>query len=240
MDLTQEWLCRNCSTFNNTDHCRECTRTNIPFLEDKEYRCDECELNIPTVGYSRICVNDKCEVCPHLQYEVWLCPRCNRYVPAYRHGTNCGYCQTQRPNSEEEFVTAFKLACQGVPLIANFVRIQTIFLGYRFVDYTRQNIIGRTIYYHYDSYKGLQAKITSIRTFLNCIVISLLESNGNISIITSGLQHPSSKLGRMQLYPTTTWNQIKLLFIAYYKEPESPFAQLSYEMLHYLLQFLLD
>lgn len=35
------------------------------------------------------------------------------------------------------------------------------------------------------------------------------------------------------------WDQIKLLFIAYYKEPKSVFAQLSHEMLHYLLTFLL-
>lgn len=227
MDANQEWLCRKCYSFNNGDKCRECFQPNIPFEEDKEYQCPSCDTGVSTFT--------RCKGCNSIGYEIWRCSRCYGYNCLKTYNSYCWHCHNKRPQSAEEFMADFKLACKQVPTIGDLVCRDKIFSsGYRYIK--QSVVIGRQVSYHKYMFM-IQGKITAMWEYSGLVSFLLLKPNDRICFYAF---EPSHATRLIQLHQDITYAHIRLLFIAYYKEPESVFAQLPYETLHYLLRFLLD
>lgn len=167
------------------------------------------------------------------------CPRCYYYS---RSETICSRCKNIKPRSSQEFIRDFKLACNTLIYYPKIIVTDRLFAsGYRGVDYIKHNMIGRIVSWNcdFEPQNKHARKITSIRGWSDGIIITTIQSDGNAYNTSYGSSSASVAKEYYILDPIITWKQLRLIFIAYHKDPTSPFAQLSYEILHYIIQYLI-
>lgn len=257
---SSRWLCRDCLTYNSsrTILCSLCRKIRISLKLDRRYYCYHC-YDSPTISLFEECKSCKINLRHH---EVWSCPCCSSYSPvqwrrvgqrSIENCNNCNNCGCSSPKNEMEFAFGFEFACEGLIYIPG-----TFWFGSKEINYTATNIIGKSVSYfdsrlircselHPKRDQGSQqikhkGTLTSIRKFQNnnsenhLIITIFNPSDSKLHIIINKVG--SQPIFKIIIHSAIEWAQLRLLFIAYHKE-DGLFSTLSYEMLQYILQFLM-
>lgn len=194
-----------------------------------------------------------CSICLHTKREVetnficYECPRCCYYFGFYKINCSiCPRCKNNKPQTWKDFISIVRSASKNLLYLPRIIVTNKMFsTGYRNIDYTKSNLIGRTVYwtYGYEDNK-LRCKIVSIHCWSGCVTIASILDDNNAPNPIRRLTYDSLTAETTKEYhilePIVDWYQLKQIFIAYYKESDSPFSMLSYEIFHHIVGFLLN
>lgn len=162
----------------------------------------------------------------------------------------CTQCLNQQPLSELEFKLDFEQACAATVHMEHdskrwfhiITKRNIINNKVRYVDCRLPGIIGRNVI---DPTVNLgskiQGKIIAVRPYHDphfTIMITVLKLDNTIHEYCSRDFPFSSFSPQLHIIQDISWEHVRLLFIGFY-EKDCILSILPYEILHYLLQFLL-
>lgn len=229
-----EWLCNHCYLINDgsSKRCKRCPGVMIE-LKD----CFKCDgLNSLLENHSRNCKLN------------WICPKCGVLTGSTER--DCKLCKFSRPKTQKDIINGYLESIREAPYFSGVIRINNIFAPNtsHAIDYKSYSIIGLKYLSASNHLKSdlsvdiLSAKVFSVRKYYNALLIVCggFDINRNYRINPVVFTKDDSLKGHhILISQPITWFQIKLLFVAHLKEPDSLFSKLPAEVLHHILQFLI-